>query len=58
MTVSTKVQSRYGELVDLLEGWSCTASNLVLQAEMTRVVKEKEQGVEYETRDNADSGAS
>jgi hypothetical protein len=58
MTVDTKVQSRYGELVSSLVGWSCTASNLVLQAEMTRVVKEKEQGVEYETRDNADSGVS
>ena len=58
MTVDTKVRSRYSELVRSLEGWSCTASNLVLQAEMTKVVREKEEGIKYENRNNADSGVS
>ena len=58
MTVDAKVQSKYGDLVRSLEGWSCTASNLVLQAEMTKVVREKEEGIKYENRNNADSGVS
>ena len=58
MTVDTKVRSRYSELVRSLGGWSCTASNLVLRSEMAKVVREKEESVKYESRNNTDSGVS